>query len=184
MKEEKKEPMLNENDRDTTRFMHTMYADPEIDDLLFGNLQAPVAGLKLVVLGEPRAQKRHRNVNMGKFTRQYDPSAADKGDFLSVVQNKAPDKPFDVPLMLSINFFFTRPKSHYKTGKNAHMLKDVVPVWHVSKPDTDNCFKFCTDALNKIFWRDDSLICNVNVKKQYSDNPRIEILITPLVSNL
>lgn len=134
----------------------------------------------LSVLGEPKAQKRHRHVNMGKFTRQYDPSASDKGDFLSVVQFKAPEKPFDVPLNLDIRFYFSRPKSHYKTGKNAHLLKDTIPNWHTSKPDTDNCFKFCTDALNKIFWRDDSLICSVTVTKQYSENPRIEILITPL----
>lgn len=136
--------------------------------------------IKLVVLGEPKAQKRHRHVNMGKFTRQYDPSANDKGDFLSVVQKQAPEKPFDVPVRLYINFYFTRPKSHYKAGKNAHILKDNIPYWHTSKPDTDNCFKFVTDALNKVFWRDDSLICDVTVQKQYSEQPRIEITIQPL----
>lgn len=136
--------------------------------------------LTIVVLGEPRAQKRHRHVTMGKFTRQYDPSAADKGDFLSMVQNNAPETPFNVPLRLDIGFYFSRPKSHYKTGKNSHLLKDVIPLWHTSKPDTDNCFKFVTDALNKVFWRDDSLICHVNVIKQYSDNPRIEITINTL----
>lgn len=136
--------------------------------------------IKLVVLGEPKSQKRHRHVNMGKFTRQYDPSANDKGDFLSVVQKQAPEKPIDVPVRLYINFYFTRPKSHYKTGKNAHILKENIPYWHTSKPDTDNCFKFVTDALNKVFWRDDSLICDVTVQKQYSDQPRIEILIQTL----
>lgn len=136
--------------------------------------------ITLVVLGEPQAQKRHRHVKMGNFVRQYDPSASDKGDFLSMVQNKAPDKPFDIPLSIGIHFYFSRPKSHYKTGKNAHLLKDTIPIWHTSKPDTDNCYKFVTDALNKIFWRDDSLLCHVTIMKQYSENPRIELLIKPL----
>jgi len=146
----------------------------------WGKWMPKVQPIKLVVLGEPKSQKRHRHVNMGKFTRQYDPSANDKGDFLSVVQKQAPEKPIDVPVRLCINFYFTRPKSHYKTGKNAHILKDNIPHWHTSKPDTDNCFKFVTDALNKVFWRDDSLICDVTVQKQYSDQPRIEITIQTL----
>ena len=54
--------------------------------------------IKLSILGEPKAQKRHRHVRMGNFVRQYDPSASDKGDFLSIVQYKAPIEPFAVPL--------------------------------------------------------------------------------------
>lgn len=134
----------------------------------------------LVVLGEPKAQKRHRTVNMGKFNRQYDPSASDKKDFLSMVQDKAPEQPFDCPLELVVNFYFTRPKSHYKTGKNAHILKDNAPTWHTSKPDSDNLFKMVSDSLNKIFWRDDSLLCKVTINKMYDLNPRIEINVTKL----
>lgn len=137
--------------------------------------------IRLTILGEPTAQKRHRSVKMGNFVRQYDPSAADKGDFLSVVQNNAPEKPFDCPLMLQLTFYFTRPKSHYKTGKNAHILKDTCPSWHLSKPDSDNLAKFVMDGLNKIFWRDDSLLCDVRIQKKYDTNPRVEIIISPLI---
>lgn len=136
--------------------------------------------IHLVILGEPKAQKRHRSVNMGKFIQQYDPSAKDKENLLLIVQSRAPKEPLNCPINLKVDFYFTRPKAHFKTGKNAHMLKDNCPVWHLSKPDADNCFKMISDALNKVFWRDDSLICQVTVNKLYDLNPRIEIFITQL----
>lgn len=132
---------------------------------------------ELIIYGEPKAQKRHRQVNRGKFVSQYDPSAGDKADFLSVIQNKAPQQPFDFPIRVVIGFYFSRPKSHYGTGKNINILKLNIPTYHTSKPDTDNCFKFVTDAMNKVFWRDDSLICCVEIEKKYDVRPRIEIKI-------
>lgn len=131
--------------------------------------------VSLTILGEPKAQKRHRTVRMGAFNRNYDPSAADKKDFLSIVQDNAPNEPYNCPLRLIVDFYFTRPKSHYKSGKNSHVLKDNAPIYHTSKPDSTNVAKFVEDALNKVYWRDDSLLCEVGVRKRYSENPRIEI---------
>lgn len=139
-----------------------------------------ISDITLEILGEPTAQKRHRSVKMGGFTRQYDPSSADKADFLSIVQKQAPETPFTTPLNLTLTFYFSRPKSHYKTGKNADVMKDTAPLWHTARPDCDNLAKFVMDALNKVYWRDDSLICNINIKKQYSDNPRTKIEVTKI----
>ena len=136
--------------------------------------------IKLSILGEPKAQKRHRHVRMGNFVRQYDPSASDKGDFLSIVQYNAPKEPFAVPLAIAIRFYFTRPKSHFKTGKNSHIMKDTAPLWHTSKPDVDNMAKFLMDSLNKIYWKDDSYIADCWITKQYDDKPRTEIDISLL----
>jgi Holliday junction resolvase RusA-like endonuclease len=136
--------------------------------------------IKLTILGEPKAQKRHRSVRMGNAVRQYDPSASDKGDFLSVVQREAPKEPLSVPLAVAIRFYFTRPKSHFRTGKNSHVMKDTAPLWHTSKPDVDNMAKFLMDSLNKIYWKDDSYIADCWITKQYDDKPRTEIEITLL----
>ena len=136
--------------------------------------------IKLSILGEPKAQKRHRHVRMGNFVRQYDPSASDKGDFLSIVQYNAPKEPFCGALAVAIRFYFTRPKSHFKTGKNSHIMKDTAPLWHTSKPDVDNMAKFLMDSLNKIYWKDDSYIADCWITKQYDDKPRTEIDITLL----
>lgn len=134
----------------------------------------------LEILGEPKAQKRHRHTTRGKFTRTYDPSSEDKMDFLHIVQSNAPDKPFNEPLKLTAEFYFSRPKSHYRTGKRANELKETAPDWHTSKPDADNLIKFIMDSLNKIYWRDDSLICYPVITKKYSYNPRTVITIETL----
>jgi len=136
--------------------------------------------IELSILGEPKAQKRHRHVKMGNFVRQYDPSASDKGDFLSVIQKNAPSEPFQTPLYVNIAFYFSRPKSHFKTGKNSHVLKENAPYWHTSKPDVDNLAKFVMDAMNKIYWKDDSFISSCHITKQYSAKPNTKIQISPL----
>ena len=136
--------------------------------------------IEITVLGDPKAQKRHRHARMGNFIKVYDPSKADKGDFLSIVQRHAPEKPFDCPLRVDVSFYFSRPKNHYGTGKNAGVLKATAPEWYTSKPDRDNLDKKILDSMCKIFWRDDSIICAGELTKKYSENPRTEIKITLL----
>lgn len=136
--------------------------------------------ITLTVLGEPSAQKRHRHVSRGGFTRSYDPSASDKGDFLSLVHKNAPEKPYDCPLHVDLKFYFTRPKGHFKTGKNSHLMKDNAPKWHTGRNDVDNLCKFVFDAMNKIYWKDDGTISSCTITKEYCDNPRTEISISIL----
>ena len=141
----------------------------------------PDDSIHLVILGDPKPQKRHRHVKMGNFTRTYDPSSADKKNFLSIVQNNAPHEPFSCPLAVSLRFYFSRPKGHYKSGKNSHLLKDNVPIHHISRPDVDNLTKFVMDAMNKVYWRDDSIIAECTITKRYDNNPRTEISISKIL---
>lgn len=136
--------------------------------------------IKLIVLGEPSAQMRHKTFKRGTFTGAYDPSADIKKDFLMTVQNNAPKKPITRPIMLTVEFYFGRPKNHYKTGKFSAMLRDDAPEWHTSQKDIDNLQKLIFDALNGIFWKDDKQICWVEAQKKYSERPRTEIIITTL----
>ena len=127
--------------------------------------------------GNPQALKRHRTVRTEKFNRTYDPSVNDKADFLAKAMNYRPAKPLDQPLFLKLSFYFQRPKAHYRTGSKAGILKDNAPMWHTKTPDADNLVKFVCDALNKVFWRDDSVICALSVMKKYSETPHISIKI-------
>lgn len=133
---------------------------------------------EFTVLGEPQALKRHRTFRRGNFVGTYDPSKADKKDFVAAIQQNAPPKPIDAPLAITVKFYFSRPKSHYRTGKYAGVLKPNAPIWHTKRPDIDNLLKFIADSLNGVFWRDDTLICQVvKMSKRYSDRPRTEIYI-------
>ena len=128
--------------------------------------------------GDPKALKRHRTVRTKNFNRTYDPSEGDKADFLAKSLAVRPPAPLDEPLYLILMFYFKRPKAHYRTGSKAGILKDTAPFWHTGTPDVDNLVKFVADAYNGIFWKDDSRICALYVRKLYSnDKPGVSVRI-------
>lgn len=43
------------------------------------------------------------------------------------------------------------------------------------KPDIDNIVKAVLDALNEVAYRDDTQVVELQVRKQYSERPRLEI---------
>jgi len=139
--------------------------------------------INLTVLGEPKAQARHRHFQMKgvAHVQTYDPSKGKKGTFASILQESAPETPMEGSIWLDLIFYMPRPKGHYGSGKNANVLKASAPEWHTGKPDIDNLVKFVQDSLNKIYWRDDSIICQVSAKKLYSEKPRTEITIKSLL---
>jgi Holliday junction resolvase RusA-like endonuclease len=47
---------------------------------------------------------------------------------------------------VSLWFQFARPKNHFRTGKNSHLMKDDAPELHTKKPDVDNLAKLVMDA--------------------------------------
>ena len=124
--------------------------------------------ISFVVKGDPKALKRHRSVRCGKFIRQYDPSQGSKADFLALAHKHAPKKPIETPISLKTCFIFLRPKNHYRT--NGEVKPKFVNA-RPGKPDADNLVKFVMDALNKVFWRDDSLIYFAEIEKRYGDSP-------------
>jgi Holliday junction resolvase RusA-like endonuclease len=133
--------------------------------------------IELTVLGEPKAQARHRHFTRGKFSGTYDPSNEKKKTFAGILQESAPKEPISDIIFLEVVFYMHRPKNHYKTGKNSQFLKDSAPEYHSSRPDIDNLIKFVTDSLIGIYYRDDSLICELRARKVYSEKPRTEITI-------
>ena len=135
---------------------------------------------KLTILGNPKAQKRHRHGYRGGKPHTYDPSSSDKSDFLALIHNSAPKSPYEGPLYLFCEFHCLRPKNHYKTGKNADQLKPNAPIWCQTRPDIDNYLKFILDASNGVLYKDDSQIVKVEMKKIYSITPRVEIVLEEL----
>ena len=134
----------------------------------------------LTILGNPKAQQRHRHFRKGKFSGTYDPSKDHKANLLTIVQAQAPPTPLTGSLSVELAFFFSRIKGHFGTGKNAGILKKSAPKWHIVRPDIDNCAKMIYDCLNHVFWHDDSQICCAKIWKRYSDRPRTEIRIWKL----
>lgn len=70
--------------------------------------------------------------------------------------------PMTGPVRLEVEAVFAKPKSWTKK-------KAVETHWHTSTPDADNLAKI-TDALNGVVWKDDEQVCELVVRKFYSDD--------------
>ncbi len=144
--------------------------------------------IKFTVYGDPKALKRHRDMkpitlpNGRVFTPKYDPSAKDKKTLLSQAIENRPEQPIDFPIKLSVRACFSRPAGHFGKRQGVPYLKENAPIYHISRPDGDNILKMVLDSLNKIFWKDDSVISKMEIVKEYTTNapPRMEIEIVKL----
>lgn len=88
--------------------------------------------------------------------------------------------PYTGPVDITVVFVFTRPKSHYRTGRNAHLLRDNAPVRPTGKNvgDVDKLQRATFDALTSAgLWADDSLAADVHAHKIYGTRPGAHILI-------
>lgn len=141
--------------------------------------------ISITVHGEPTPQARHRHTSIGKFVRTYDPSSKDKKEFLKKAIDLYPPKElFEGSLIVTLLFVFSRPKSHYGTGRNKDILKGSAPKWHTTRKDIDNLQKFVFDAFNGHYYVDDCQIVSVSANKIYVDRlydkPLTEITIEEL----
>jgi Holliday junction resolvase RusA-like endonuclease len=76
-----------------------------------------------------------------------------------------PAQPLGCPLAVRLDFYFPRPKKHFKKAA----LRDNAPLWYVAKPDADNLAKAVLDALTAVgFWHDDNQVAKLSVRKLYT----------------
>lgn len=98
----------------------------------------------------------------------------------AAIEAMGEDSPLEDPLLLSLTFVVTRPKGHYRTGKNAGQLRDAAPEYPTVKPDLLKLARAVEDALTGIVYRDDSQIVIESLYKWYGDRPRVNVSVTPL----
>lgn len=80
--------------------------------------------------------------------------------------NAAPGQPIGV----EVTFTLPRPKAHYRTGRNAHMLRDAAPAWPTghSTGDVDKLVRLVLDALQDTdALPDDCAVLEVTGRKAY-----------------
>jgi len=78
-----------------------------------------------------------------------------------------------------IQFFFLRPKNHYRTGKHARELREDAPQRMASKGrnDLDKLIRAVLDALTGVVYVDDGLVWKLQAHKEYSKRPGVEVWI-------
>lgn len=144
----------------------------------------PSAAVLLVVVpGTPVAQGRGRAVRFGASVRVIDPAAsrswkgAAQVHMLQARQAARVFAPFDVPLVVTIDAYWPRPKSMRKALGTGRLVRP-------SRPDADNVAKATLDAGNGVLWTDDAIAVDVRSRKWFAaegDGPRVEISIEPYV---
>ena len=95
-----------------------------------------------------------------------------------------PDALFDGCLRFDCTFLMPRPKGHFRTGKNAHLLRDTAPPCPNTKPDLLKLGRSTEDALTGIMWVDDARIVHEILSKSFAvggETIGADILIWKLV---
>lgn len=136
--------------------------------------------LEIIIPGVPISKARPRFARRGKFVTTYNPQESEEGRMLWEIRHHLPPDwtPLKTPTKIISIFYMKRPKAHYGSGTNSNKLKKNAPIIHISKPDLDNLQKMIYDCFNQIVWVDDSVVCEAYARKEYSDNPRTEIIIS------
>ena len=135
--------------------------------------------IKFAVYGEPQGKGRPRFYSKNGRTFAYTPK--DTVDYENCIRNYAGmiHQKFNhgIPLEVTIDAHYKIHKSVSKKVKQEMLEHKTLPT---KKPDCDNVIKVVLDALNGVLYDDDAQVCNVNFKKFYSAEPRLEILIRSL----
>lgn len=144
----------------------------------------------------PKGQMRPKVASRGGFPRVYEDPVMKQWRQQATMDIKKKckgNKPFDknIPLKVDMVFFMPAPASIAKeptprakpdTWMNyERFLAELIPV--PKKPDLDNLEKAIYDSISdsKLIWHDDNQIVEHRVRKFYSPNPRIELVIEEYV---
>ena len=134
--------------------------------------------VKFTVLGEPKGKGRPRFSRVGNYTKTYTP--ADTASYENLVKveylRQCNNARFEDGTMLDLRViaYYGIPKSASKKKRRQMLDKGIRPT---KKPDMDNIIKIIADSLNNIAYRDDAQIVDTQVRKFYSERPRVEITI-------
>lgn len=86
----------------------------------------------------------------------------------------------DEPIGLIVRAYYPIPSNTSKAAKE-NMIKGLVRP--TKKPDCDNIMKIIADALNMVAYADDKQIVANVVEKRYSEQPRVEVVIWPILQS-
>lgn len=78
-------------------------------------------------------------------------------------------QPVDGPIVADLVFLMERPKGHYRTGRNAHLIRGSAPSYPIVTPDSDKLARGVLDALTSAeIWRDDAQVVDLHARKVYA----------------
>lgn len=139
---------------------------------------------KFVVLGEPQGKGRPKFSRVGNHvqTRTPDETVIYENLIKTEYQRQCGGLRFQDGDQLDVRImaFYAIPASVSKKRRRMMLDRQIRPG---KKPDWDNIGKVVTDSLNQVAYRDDAQVVDAQVRKFFSEQPRLEVTIQ-LASNM
>lgn len=146
------------------------------------NIPNPQRVVIFDVVGDPAAQPRAKAVALGpKRAKIVTPRSADawkheiRAHALAAARAEGWTlSPPGAAVLVFLAFRLARPKSHFRTGRFAGILKPGAPEHHTQTPDKDNLEKAVLDALTAfedlppVFWCDDAQAIDGRTSKRWT----------------
>ena len=134
--------------------------------------------IRFSIPGQPMGKQRPRVVHNGSFSQAFTPKETVSYENLVRVMYReaARGKRFTDEDMLDVRIivYYGIPKSTSKKKRKMMLEHKIRPT---KKPDWDNVGKIICDSLNMVAYHDDSSIVDAQVRKFYSENPRVDVTI-------
>jgi crossover junction endodeoxyribonuclease RusA len=125
------------------------------------------------VFGLPASQGSKRHVGRGIMIESSKRLKPWRQDVMVAAERAYKGEVITNPVRVEIDFFFPRPKSHYRTGKYSDLMKANAPLYASShgQGDLDKLLRSTIDALSFVTGgcviRDDCLVVSISASKQY-----------------
>lgn len=82
------------------------------------------------------------------------------------------------PVAVSVTYSMPRPKSHYRTGRKSHLLRDGAGILHTQTPDVDKLLRLTFDALALAgVIVDDKQVVQVSAMKVWEPPPGGQLVV-------
>lgn len=134
--------------------------------------------IKFSIPGKLFGKQRPRVVSRGTFSKAYTPRETVSYENLVklMYSQAAKGKMFPDGAMLDVRIiaYYDIPKSTSKKKRKEMLDHKIRPA---KKPDWDNIGKIVCDSLNLVAYHDDSAVVDAQVRKFYSENPRVDVTI-------
>lgn len=128
--------------------------------------------------GKPFGKQRPRVVHNGYGSRAYTPKETIRYEEAVrwYYQHEAHGFKFPDDAMLDVRImaYYSIPKSTSKKRRQLMLEKKIRPT---KKPDFDNVGKIICDSLNNVAYHDDAAVVDAQVRKFYSETPRVDVTI-------
>ena len=103
--------------------------------------------VRWMTVGIPAPQGSKRHVGNGIMIEQSESLPAWRNQLIYDIKKAADGVKFDGGINVTLDFRFPRLKSHYRTGKYSHILRDDAPLYKITKPDIDKIIRAVMDAM-------------------------------------